>query len=595
MPSDRLHQDHTVHPNSDMSFRLATAGMHRPALDERSVTLEETAVTSEATSANSSGEGVLSTTFSGEITDTSTPVPAVEVPIYDKRYIHNAKHRIRLVRWFIMAFRAVRFVFAWWKKYNSEEEKFRRMEVKKIEADIRDGEKRLKSTAMGLGFKALQKIGKYEQYVTIWFDVMAWQKPHGERLFYHVASPLPNGVWGADLVKREVLNEFQRSMQHPMNGYDSPDTGTLLIVERAGLGGLPKFVALGSMLDEMPKNAPPLTIAMGMASNGRGIFTDLADGPHAIVAGGSRKGKSNEINAMIVTWSIRNKPETVQIVLFDLKEGVEFGRFNGLDILMDKETLGGSAIVETIEDALPRLSALKVEMKRRFKLLKECRVTNIGEYNLRHRGKNKLPFNVLIFDEYAVARLDKRYGNDIENELIEIANKGACAGMHIIIGTQYPKSEILSGILAINFQLRLAFSMTPSASQVVLGNWNAANLGVKGRMVAQINGDEIILQGPRVVNSTIDSVVKASETGESVQEMARLDAEEICLYGLDNLGGALTFDSLFSKFRESGITQSGLKHMIKTMHNQTYVLRETAYVVVPGSGTSSCHLEPVQE
>lgn len=596
MPIDRLHHQHHARPNAEFAFRLQTAGMHRPALTgEGTITDEIGAAVDTAADEHINQEGTRESDFIGSVTEVGDQIPAARVDNPNKRYIHNPKHHRKVVRWIIAIFRAIKHFFSWWRHYTSEDAKMDRARVRKIKQDLRDCDKRLKSCAMGLGFKALQRVGKYSRYGTIDFDVEAWEEPNGDRLYFHVATPLPDGVWGADLVQSAVLNEFQRSAGHPMSGFDSPHTGTLLIVERAGQSGLPKYVALSAMLDEMPKSAPPLAFPAGVAYNGRAIFLDLAEGPHAMVVGGSRKGKSNMQNAIITTWALRNTPQDVRIVLFDIKRGVEFGRYAGLKLLMDAEELGGSPIIEVVEDVLPRLTVLRQLMEKRLDLLKHNHVTNVGEYNLKHRGKNKLPFIVLFFDEWAVARLDPLHGKDIETHLQVLANQGAAAGFHIVIGTQNPKASILDSLLTINFQMRLCFSLTQYASQAVLGNWDAVALQVPGRMVAVVHDEKYNLQAPRVTNGTIEAVIRASRTGEAVEEMGRIDPEEICLWALDNLGGDLTFDTLFSHYREAGITQPGLKSMLKSMDNQIFVLRETPYRLVPGSGTRARHLEQVQE
>lgn len=596
MPASRMHHQHRASPNSEMSFRLATAGMYRPAFTARGENAEETGDQADVSApARIETEGTRESYYEGQTANVRERVPAAIVDDPNKRYIRNSKHHRTIVRWIIALIGLIKRPFIWWKEYNSEDARLNRARVRQIKGDMRDAEKRLKSCAMGLGFKAMQKFGKYSRYGTIDFDVESWEEPNGDRLYYHVASPLPDGVWGADLVKQDVLNEFQRSVQHPMSGYDSPHTGTLLIIERAGQSGLPRYVALKTMLDDMPKSAPPLAFPAGVAYNGRPVFMDLAEGPHALIAGGSRKGKSNMQNAIITTWALRNTPNDVRLVLFDIKRGVEFGRYKGLKLLMDEEELGGSPIIEVVEEIIPCLTVLKGIMDKRLDMLKHSHVTNLGEYNLKHRGKNRLPFIVLIFDEWAVARLDDKDGKDIEHMVQVLANQGAAAGFHIIIGTQYPKATILDGLVTINFQMRLAFSLTQHASLSFLGNTEAFKLEVPGRMVAVVHDETYRLQAPRVTNSTIEAVVHASRTGGSVEEMARLDSEEICIWALDNLGGDLTFDILFSHYRESGITQPGLKSILKSMDNQIFILRDTPYKVIPGSGTRARRLEQVQE
>lgn len=424
----------------------------------------------------------------------------------------------------------------------------------------------------------------------VFFDVIKYTP---QAFYFHVGGYAGQGVM--DLYNDQVCTDLSESVGHRVRSQFEPDKGLIYILERASTMGIPDFVSLKDMSDRIPNDAQPLVFPVGVTANGRHLRRDLADAPHLLVAGTSGGGKSNDLNSILCTFIMRNTPEAVRFLLFDIKGGVEFNFFYGLPHLLKVERGGWKCdgIIETPDDVMPALEWLMDECKRRNKTLKDAGRKNIREYNRGRRSKNRLPLIVAVVDEFATLKFqaDKR----CEDVLSALANISRAAGIHLIIATQHPKSEVINTKITTNFPWRMAFSMPSAASMTVIGSWDAINLSPKGRAIFRTPEETLQIQTPRVTDSTIRAIVTSAKSGSSDGlQMTAVDAEELIKWSLDNLNGKLLYEALFKQF-SGKLTQQNLKDILVSMDNQTFDIEGVIYNVIPPAGQLARRLEKSEQ
>lgn len=401
---------------------------------------------------------------------------------------------------------------------------------------------------------------------------------------YHILR-VPHGVKKTDMaqdwVATEIASTIGKKIRHELDL-----NGLRYTVEVGSTLSIPNFTSFDEF-ERIPSTMPPLAFYAGQTVNGSNIYRNLADAPHMIVAGQTGGGKSNLLNGIICGMLQRNDETVVKMVLFDLKGGVEFDSFYGVPHLWSfGDDLDG--IVEYPEAILPALKALQDECQRRLALLKKAKVKNIGELNRGKHPKNRLPYLVGIFDEYTTAR--KLAGAEVETLLSTIANLSRAAGIHFIIGTQYPKAEILSTLISVNFPWRLAFNMTPAASSSVLGSWNASGLTPTGRAILQTSDGEIMLQTPRITESTIKQIVGDAINKTSIARVNTVDPKELIEWVRDTNGSRMDQDSVWNHFKDR-ITQSQMRNLLQSMENNQFDVNGIVYTVKPGTNHSPRRIE----
>lgn len=253
------------------------------------------------------------------------------------------------------------------------------------------------------------------------------------------------------------------------------------------------------------KATSPLTFALGKDITGEAKICDLRKLTHMLVAGTTGSGKSVCMNALIVSMMYKSSPEDLRFILIDPKR-VEFAVFNGMPHLMLPE------VISEPEKALNALSWCIKEMERRYGIIEEARVKNLKEYNESQEvltgEKPKLPLIVVIVDELCdLMMFNKR---EVEEKILKLAQKSRAAGIHLVLATQRPSVDVITGTIKGNLPSRIAFAVTSFPdSKTILDCGGAERLLGKGDMLyaPQELPEPVRLQGAFISNSEVESVV----------------------------------------------------------------------------------------
>ena len=271
----------------------------------------------------------------------------------------------------------------------------------------------------------------------------------------------------------------------------------------------PSIVPLKSMLndDSFRNSSAELPVAIGYSTLAQKVKTfDLSDAPHLLVAGATKQGKSVGLNVIISSLLYAKHPSELKFVFIDPK-AVEFTSYNSLlkhylavlPVAGDEEEEKKNAIVKKAKQAEQVLHSLCIEMDARYDLLAKAGVNDFKLYNEKYKdrhllptdGHQFLPYLVVVIDEYADLIMaggsspeDRKSAKNIEAYIIRLAQKGRAAGIHVIIATQRPSVNVITGLIKANFPTRIAFRVLSGVdSRTILDAVGAENLIGKGDML----------------------------------------------------------------------------------------------------------------
>ena len=224
--------------------------------------------------------------------------------------------------------------------------------------------------------------------------------------------------------------------------------------------------------DEFKNFESPLAMALGKDIGGKPVIADIAKMPHLLIAGSTGSGKSVCVNALINSILYKANPDEVKFLLIDPKV-VELASYNGIPHLL-------IPVVTDPKKAANALNWAVVEMNRRYKLFAENQVKDITSYN--EKCEEKLPKIVIIIDE--LADLMMACANDVEDYICRLAQMARAAGMHLIIATQRPSVDVITGVIKANIPSRIAFAVSSQTdSRTILDLGGAEKLLGKGDML----------------------------------------------------------------------------------------------------------------
>ena len=281
-----------------------------------------------------------------------------------------------------------------------------------------------------------------------------------------------------------------------------------------------QIIAVGDILSssEARRASGPMEVAIGRDINGKSLLADLSKMPHTLVAGATGAGKSSGINSIITSLLMRNTPDDVRMILIDPKR-VEMTQYERIPHLLTQP-------VTDPKKAANALAWAVREMERRYELLEECRFRDIGGYNEAFdKGKVKakkgelgpdgeprqfkrLPYILVVVDE--LADLMMVAARDVEDSIVRIGQKARAVGIHMVIATQRPSVDVITGLIKANVPARIAYAVSSMQdSRVILGAPGAERLVGKGDMLFQdpTSSTPMRLQGAWVEESEVKKIV----------------------------------------------------------------------------------------
>jgi S-DNA-T family DNA segregation ATPase FtsK/SpoIIIE len=265
----------------------------------------------------------------------------------------------------------------------------------------------------------------------------------------------------------------------------------------------PEMVPMRSLIasEKFQNTTMDLPIALGKTISNETFITDLAKMPHLLMAGATGQGKSVGLNAVLVSLLYKKHPSQIKFVLVDPKK-VELTLFNKIERhFLAKLPDSAEAIITDTKKVIHTLNSLCIEMDQRYDLLKEAQVRNIKEYNTKfiarklnpNNGHKFLPYIVLVVDEFA--DLIMTAGKEVETPIARLAQLARAIGIHLIIATQRPSVNIITGTIKANFPARIAFRVTSKIdSRTILDSGGADQLIGRGDMLLSTGNDLIRLQ-----------------------------------------------------------------------------------------------------
>lgn len=244
-----------------------------------------------------------------------------------------------------------------------------------------------------------------------------------------------------------------------------------------------RLVALGDILSnaDFEKSPGPLTVGLGMDISGQPKLLNLAELPHVLIAGATGAGKSSCINSIVTSLLMRTHPDDVRLIMVDPKR-VELGQYNGVPHLLTR-------VITNPKKANDALKWAVAEMDRRYDLLADAKVRDIEGYRekweagrLDPEGFDRFPYIVILIDE--LNDLMMVAGREVEESIVRIAQMARAVGIHLVIATQRPSVDVITGVIKANVPSRLAFSVASQTdSRVIIDGAGAEKLVGMGDML----------------------------------------------------------------------------------------------------------------
>ncbi|HEX5468820.1 MAG TPA: DNA translocase FtsK [Gaiellaceae bacterium] len=275
----------------------------------------------------------------------------------------------------------------------------------------------------------------------------------------------------------------------------------------------PNVVTLGDIFADMPGGSSPLSVWLGKDISGASVSADLARMPHILIAGTTGSGKSGCINTMLCSILLRSTPDEVRMILVDPKR-VELGLYESIPHLL-------TPVVSSPKAAAAVLTNVLTEMERRYERMSLARARNLPELNkvLAGRGEQTLPYLLVVIDE--LADLMMVSPQDVEDAVIRLAQKSRAVGIHLVLATQRPSVDVITGMIKANVPSRIAFAVSSQTdSRVILDTSGAESLLGQGDMLFKPLGTSRLqrVQGAYVSEEEIALIVEQCR-GQREQEL----------------------------------------------------------------------------
>ncbi len=264
----------------------------------------------------------------------------------------------------------------------------------------------------------------------------------------------------------------------------------------------PSFVTLGDIYRDFPASAGPLMVWLGKDISGKPVYTDLARLPHLLIAGTTGSGKSGCVNCIISSVLLRATPQIVRLILIDPKK-VELSHYDHIPHLL-------VPVVTNMKNAAGVLHNVVKEMENRYELMELEKARHLDEANKTRarRGERPLPYIVVVIDE--LADLMMVSPADVEEYIIRLAQKARAVGIHLVVATQRPSVDVITGMIKANIPSRIAFAVSSQTDSRVILDTNGAEalLGMGDMLFRPLGSNKLQrVQGAFITEEEIQQLV----------------------------------------------------------------------------------------
>lgn len=325
----------------------------------------------------------------------------------------------------------------------------------------------------------------------------------------------PKGIPVSKITKLD--KDIELAMAAKSVRIEAPIPGTNKIgIELGNDSVSPVYFSEVLLTDRFRDYNSKLAFGVGKDITGTVIVADIADMTHLLIAGATGAGKSVCINTLITSILYKATPDEVKLILIDPKK-VELSVYNGIPHLL-------IPVVSDVQKAAGALNWAIREMERRYDLLEKYGVRNIKGYN-KVEGVEKLPYIVIIIDE--LADLMMTTGKEVENAIVRLTQLARAAGMHLVIATQRPDSNIVTGLIKANVPSRIAFKVAGSInSKIILDATGAEKLLGRGDMLLKTRAFDdkpLRIQGAFVTDEEVEAIVDSIKTDGNHYDKSVID------------------------------------------------------------------------
>jgi S-DNA-T family DNA segregation ATPase FtsK/SpoIIIE len=320
--------------------------------------------------------------------------------------------------------------------------------------------------------------------------------------------------------------------------------------------------------ENFKKSNSKLTLGLGKDIFGRSVIADLSKMPHLLVAGATGSGKSVSINSMVISMLYKATPAEVKMLMIDPKL-LELSAYEEIPHLI-------SPVITNPKEAAEALKKIVMEMERRYRVLAERAARSIENYNNQAGIQEQMPYIVIFIDE--LADLMFSVANEVEDSIARLAQMGRAAGIHLILATQRPSVDVITGIIKANFPTRISFQVSSKVdSRTILDSHGAEQLLGKGDMLLMFPGARIIrVHGALITEEEIRAVTEfVKSQGKPdytiLEEIRAIERDE------DEMSGER--DELYLKAVEFGesigeVSISSIQRRLKIGYNRAAKIME---------------------
>jgi DNA segregation ATPase FtsK/SpoIIIE, S-DNA-T family len=268
----------------------------------------------------------------------------------------------------------------------------------------------------------------------------------------------------------------------------------------------PNLGTLGDIYDDLPATASPLSVWLGKDISGTSVWADLARMPHILIAGTTGSGKSGCINTILTSILLRSTPDECRMILIDPKR-IELNYYESIPHLL-------TPVVSSPKEASAVLTNVVAEMERRYERLSFVRARSLAEANraFRKRNEDTLPYLLVVIDELADLMMVSPQA--VEDAIIRLAQKSRAVGIHLVLATQRPSVDVITGMIKANVPSRIAFAVSSQTdSRVILDQSGAEALLGQGDMLFKPLGTSRLqrVQGAFVSEDEVALVVEQAK------------------------------------------------------------------------------------